>query len=100
MPYVRRSVSSFSESCVERHAVRRDSSGCVEDVMVGSEEDEVVRVVVVRRVSGRPGAEGAPRSVPVCVLLVGLAEAGTMRRDCVGAEGEVSRVAQRIEGVG
>lgn len=67
------------------HWVRRDSSGWVDDGWFG-----VLRLAVwweSRRVSGRPGAEGAPREIGsemlVLVLdfVVGLEWEGTMRRD-------------------
>ena len=57
-----------------RHAVRRDSRGWVDVVGVGSEEEDV------RRVSERPGAEGAPWSV-VLVVEVGWEADGAMRSD-------------------
>lgn len=76
-------------------AVRRDSSGWVEE-RVGSdvlgEIGEVGFWREVRRVSCRPGAEGAPRGSEEVeervdfevVLLVEVAcvEGGAMRRDC------------------
>ena len=45
-------------------------------------EGSVVVVMVERRVSDRPGAEGAPRSVGL-VVEVGWEAEGVMRRDCV-----------------
>jgi hypothetical protein len=53
-----------------------------------AEGSEVVEVdKEVRRVSERPGAEGAPRSVAL-VVEVGWAAGGAMRRDCL-REGRV-----------
>jgi hypothetical protein len=53
-----------------------------------AEGSEVVEVdEEVRRVSERPGAEGAPRSVAL-VVEVGCDAGGAMRRDCRG-EGRV-----------
>jgi hypothetical protein len=65
-------------------------------VAEGSEVDEEE----VRRVSERPGAEGAPRSVAL-VVEVGWAAGGAMRRDCV-REGRVRWTAlwERVVGVG
>ncbi len=66
-----------------RHWVRRDSRGCVDDgVWVFDGDDVEERADCVRMVSGRPGAEGAPRSV-VCDLDVGWEADGAMRRACV-----------------
>lgn len=79
------------DSCVAVQLARRDSRGCVDDVVeVEGERDE-------RSVSGRPGAEGAPRSRSlvlvveeesldelVLVVLVGRADDGAMRRDWAG----------------
>jgi hypothetical protein len=55
-----------SASCVSSHFLRRDSSGCVESGIAEGEEVVVIWVVregpmPERRVSWRPGAEGAPR---------------------------------------
>lgn len=79
-------------SCVAVQFARRDSNGCgdetVVEALLGSSE--------VRSVSGRPGAEGAPRSrsfpgavvedesfaVLVLDVLRGWAEGGATRRDC------------------
>jgi hypothetical protein len=74
---------------VPRHAARRDSSGWVDVVVVdglvvvGSEEE--------RRVSKRPGAEGAPWfAAAVVVVLVGCEAGGAMRRDCEREARDVS----------
>jgi hypothetical protein len=84
-------------SWVDRHASRRASSGCVEEgvsPLVFVEEAWAVagRVSLLRRVSGRPGAEGAPFegrgavTLACCrvvrlVVAVGLPLGGAMRRD-------------------
>jgi hypothetical protein len=60
---------------VLRHCVRRASRGCVDVVVVVV----VVGSEVLRRVSKRPGADGAPRSV-VLVVVVGCEADGAMRR--------------------
>ena len=62
-----------------RHCVRRASRGCVDAGFLSeaSEEDGEA----VRRESVKPGAEGAPRSV-VLVVVVGCEAEGAMRRDC------------------
>jgi hypothetical protein len=52
-------------------------------VVVGSEEEVVLGVEALRRVSKRPGAEGAPWSVGL-VVAVGWEAEGAMRRDCGG----------------
>ena len=86
MPKFRRSMFILSEACVDCHAARRDSSGCVDAVSWQSEcfADEAVGVDAreERRASYIPGAEGAPPVVEL-VLLVEVAwlEGGTMRRD-------------------
>jgi hypothetical protein len=69
---------------VLRHCVRRDSRGWVDVVAEASEEVEVGSDE--RRVSERPGAEGAPRSV-VLVVEVGCEADGAMRRDCGDGRG-------------
>jgi len=62
MPKLRRSRFMRSDSCVAVHWARRDSRGCV-DVMGDSPDEDVCdEKREERRVSGRPGAEGAPRS--------------------------------------
>lgn len=78
-----------------RHAARRDSSGWVDVVVgdglleeVGSDEDEE------RRVSKRPGAEGAPWFVG-SVVLVGCEAGGATRRDCV-REGRLVSMVGRV----
>lgn len=93
MPYARRRDSIFIASWVARHASRRASRGCVEEGMslrAGVLVDEAVavagRVILVRRVSGIPGAEGAPFEscvwrVVVLVVELGLPDGGAMRRD-------------------
>jgi hypothetical protein len=63
---------------VLRHCVRRASRGCV-DVVVVVAVVVVVGSEVLRRVSKRPGADGAPRSV-VLVVVVGCEADGAMRR--------------------
>jgi hypothetical protein len=50
-----------------------------------AEGSELVEDEEVRRVSERPGAEGAPRSVAL-VVDVGWDAGGAMRRDCLGEE--------------
>lgn len=66
MPYIRRSVSIFIASCVARHASRRASSGWVDTgagivrAAADGGPQGAGRVRLSRRVSGRPGAEGAP----------------------------------------
>lgn len=84
-------------SCVWRHASRRASSGCAESGTSVVEEADggpqgAWAVILLRRVSGRPGAEGAPlegrgRVMGICwrvlvlVVSVGLLAGGAMRRD-------------------
>lgn len=80
-------------SWVARQASSRASSGCVDagiSLRDGLLVDEAValagRVILLRRVSGRPGAEGAPfegRDWRVVVLdvEVGWPAGGAMRRD-------------------
>ena len=68
------------------HCVRRASRGCVDEVDVDTWGSGVREE---RRVSWRPGAEGAPREssevdedfVEVLVVDVGWEAEGTMRRD-------------------
>jgi hypothetical protein len=89
------------ESWVARQASRRASSGCVEEGMSAADgllvEEAVAvagRVSLLRRVSGRPGAEGAPlerlaecvvwRRAEVLVVEVRLPLGGAMRRDWMG----------------
>lgn len=59
MPKVRRSPSIFRDSWVASHAFRRASRGCAES---GKEADDVAveGPTPMRRVSWRPGADGAP----------------------------------------
>lgn len=95
-------------SCVAVQFCRRVSSGCA-DVMVVVVEDEAERLGCSdeRSVSGRPGAEGAPRSrssrlpellvdesllAAVLVVLVGCDAGGAMRRDWIEVSGLVSHV--------
>jgi hypothetical protein len=82
---------------VERHARRRASSGCVDEgislLLLVDEACAVAgRVSLFRRVSGRPGAEGAPFEgrgavtlacclVVKLVVALGLPLGGAMRRD-------------------
>ena len=63
-------------------AARRASRGCV-DVVRGAVEDEDGRSGsrFERRVSWRPGADGAPLFDDVLVLEVGWLEGGAMRKD-------------------
>ena len=68
-----------------RHCVRRASRGWVDVVVVVAEDPkgddvEEERPDDVRRVSGRPGAEGAPRSVAL-VVEVAWEAGGAMRKD-------------------
>lgn len=74
-----------------RHCVKRASSGCVDARGVETVWGEVlVRVLLGvredRRVSGRPGAEGAVREVVErvvrFVVVVGWEGVGMWRRDC------------------
>jgi hypothetical protein len=95
IPYARRRDSIFSESWVARQASRRASNGCVEEGISAADgwlvEEAVAvagRVSLLRRVSGRPGAEGAPLErcvvcwrVEVLVVEVRLPLGGAMRRD-------------------
>lgn len=90
MPNVRRRIVACSCDWVAAQFVRRDSSGWADErgVWEGSEG-----CCWRRRVSGRPGAEGAPREteeedvddvnfeVWVFVVLVAWVEGGAMRRD-------------------
>jgi hypothetical protein len=64
---------------VLRHCVRRASRGCVDVVVVVVVAAPAVGSEVLRRVSKRPGADGAPRSV-VLVVVVGCEADGAMRR--------------------
>jgi hypothetical protein len=74
-------------SCVLRQAARRASSGWVDVVVVDGPVVEVAsEAEEERRVSKRPGAEGAPW-LAGAVVLVGCAAGGAMRSDCV-REGE------------
>jgi hypothetical protein len=80
------------DSCVAVQFWRRDSRGCV---VVGFAFDEAEEYKEERRVSCRPGAEGAPRSMEsllwvvwlesleavVFEVLVGCVAGGAMRRD-------------------
>lgn len=80
-------------SWVARQASNRASSGCVEagiSLREGLLVDEAValagRVILLRRVSGSPGAEGAPFEgldwrVVVLVVELGWPAGGAMRRD-------------------
>jgi len=103
MPNVLRKDSMRTDSWVASHALRRDSSGC---------RDEGISLVVVllrrrgslprpwRRVSCRPGAEGAdvlrPEGRWVNVLV--WSAAGTMRIDCDrGVSGTLGLLAERLE---
>lgn len=74
-----------------RHCVRRDSRGWLEEVACGWRWGRelvaavfvwfvVVVVVALRRVSGRPGAEGA---LATSVVLVEWDVEGAMRRDLI-----------------
>ena len=67
-----------------RHCVRRASRGCVDAGVLSAASE--VDGEEVRRESVRPGAEGAPRSV-VLVVVVGCEAEGAIRRDCVDREG-------------
>lgn len=64
MPYARRSDSIFMASWVSRQASRRASRGWADDGMLEAFSEGVpcgaCSVMLLRRVSGRPGAEGAP----------------------------------------
>jgi hypothetical protein len=84
MPKLRRRRVCFRVSWVVVQAARRDSRGWVEEVVVDWGMREA------RRVSGRPGAEGAEgwdfelEVVVVLVVLVGWEGWGVMRRDWGG----------------
>lgn len=83
-------------SCVAVQFDSRDSSGCADEELLLSPLTDVSGCSDERSVSGRPGAEGAPRSrflvdllldesldVLVLEVLVGCVEDGARRRDCV-----------------
>jgi hypothetical protein len=91
MPNCRRRRLCCRVCCVACQAERRASSGCVD------EEEEICGCRDARRVSCRPGAEGAPAMLEEGVLeapvlevavvlevLVAWEGRGAMRRDCVG----------------
>ena len=61
MPKLRRRRVCWRDSWVDVHEERRDSRGCVEESCGCCDEVEG-EVREERRVSWRPGAEGAPRS--------------------------------------
>lgn len=88
MPNVRRRRVDCRFAWVCCHWERRASRGCVEEIC---EADEECVCWERRRVSGRPGAEGAPRETEeeveesledwVLVVVDGWAAGGAMRRD-------------------